>query len=88
MGIYHEYFGLSHLPDWWWILVIAGVTVKAYVVDLASETLDPTPYTIRAYFIQTVSDFKNLVSQVSHHVFINLFISNTYMAMNMFQGWF
>lgn len=40
-----------------------GVTVKVFVVDIQTETIRP-PVSIRAYIVQTVEDFKKLVSQI------------------------
>ncbi|ESP03989.1 hypothetical protein LOTGIDRAFT_206027 [Lottia gigantea] len=39
-----------------------GVTVKVFVVDIEREIIHP-PVNIRAYHVQTVKEFKNLVSQ-------------------------
>ena len=44
---------------------ISGVTVKVYVADMERETIIEPPVSIRAYLVQTVEEFKNLVAQVS-----------------------
>lgn len=41
-----------------------GVTVKVYVADMERETIIEPPVSIRAYLVQTVEEFKNLVAQI------------------------
>ncbi|XP_053398003.1 ubiquitin carboxyl-terminal hydrolase 47-like isoform X2 [Mercenaria mercenaria] len=41
-----------------------GVTVKVYVADLEKDTIIEPAATVRAYLVQTVQEFKTLVSQV------------------------
>ncbi|KAK7500181.1 hypothetical protein BaRGS_00008728, partial [Batillaria attramentaria] len=40
-----------------------GVTVKVFVVDIQTETIHP-PVSVRAYLVQTVEEFKSLLSKV------------------------
>lgn len=40
-----------------------GVTVKVFVVDIQTETIHP-PVSVRAYLVQTVDEFKTLLSKV------------------------
>ena len=42
----------------------SGVTVKVFLVDIQTYTIRP-PVSVRAYLVQTVEEFKNLLSQVS-----------------------
>lgn len=39
--------------------------VKVHVVDLKSETI-ATPISVRAYLNQTITEFKQLIAQVSY----------------------
>lgn len=41
------------------------VMVKVHVVDLKNETI-ATPVSVRAYLNQTITEFKQLISQVTH----------------------
>lgn len=44
-------------------LVFKEVMVKVHVVDLKSENITP-PVSVRAYLNQTITEFKQLISQV------------------------
>ena len=44
-------------------MTLPGVTVKVYVADLATETIQD-PVSIRAYHTQTIAEFKETVSEV------------------------
>ena len=39
--------------------------MKVYVADMEKETIIEPPVSVRAYLVQTVEEFKNLVAQVS-----------------------
>ncbi|KAL4232665.1 Ubiquitin carboxyl-terminal hydrolase 47 [Mactra antiquata] len=41
-----------------------GVTVKVYTADIGQDTIIEPPATVRAYLVQTVEEFKQLISQV------------------------
>lgn len=43
--------------------LLTGVTVKVFLVDIYTETIHP-PISVRAYVVQTVEEFKLLLSQV------------------------
>nr|KAG5708872.1 hypothetical protein BaRGS_009281 [Batillaria attramentaria] len=45
------------------ISTLLGVTVKVFVVDIQTETIHP-PVSVRAYLVQTVEEFKSLLSKV------------------------
>lgn len=44
-------------------LIFKEVMVKVHVVDLKSENIAP-PISVRAYLNQTITEFKQLISQV------------------------
>ena len=48
----------------WFCVADTGVTVKVFLVDIQTYTIRP-PVSVRAYLVQTVEEFKNLLSQVS-----------------------
>lgn len=54
--------------------IFLGVTVKVFVVDIQKEIILP-PISVRAYLVQTVEEFKALLSQVTDVflIFINIF---------------
>ena len=52
--------------------MISGVTVKVYVADMEKETIIEPPVSVRAYLVQTVEEFKNLVAQVSIYFLIEV----------------
>lgn len=47
------------------LLLFAEVMVKVHVVDLKSETI-ASPVSVRAYLNQTITEFKQLIAQVSY----------------------
>lgn len=59
-------------------LICAEVMVKVHVVDLKSENIAP-PISVRAYLNQTMTEFKQLISQV---VFDSLLFGSTTPVVN------
>lgn len=53
-------------------LISKEVMVKVHVVDLKSENIAP-PISVRAYLNQTITEFKQLISQV---VFYSLLLGS------------
>lgn len=48
----------------WLVCVSVEVMVKVHVVDLKTDTIAP-PVSIRAYLNQSITEFKQLIAQVS-----------------------
>ena len=46
--------------------------MKVYVADMEKETIIEPPVSVRAYLVQTVEEFKNLVAQVSIYFLIEV----------------
>lgn len=47
------------------LLLFTEVMVKVHVVNLKSETI-ASPVSVRAYLNQTITEFKQLIAQVSY----------------------